>query len=241
MEGELDQSLSQTESTVFFWSANTTKSLIDLYNKYRSKVGCMKIKNFKAMWDVIEKELSNLLNTEISPKNYENPWKVFDRNYKKWIDNKNSTGHGRKLFEFSKEMDDIYGKKRSINPILSLGNEIHVSIGIIQNVADNTNKTEAPSSSSSENIVERHNRGEFVRKKALKKRKTVLEQMREDRLQYQEKRLAFLERAHKEAIKLLKEKNEIKMERNENLKQKNCLICKFFKKKNHEKYILFLI
>ncbi|KAF5292322.1 hypothetical protein FQA39_LY03356 [Lamprigera yunnana] len=209
MEAELDQSLSQTESTVFFWSANATKSLIDLYNKYRSKVGCMKMKNFKAMWDVIGKELSNLFNTEISPKNY----------------NKNSTGRGQKLFEFSKEMDDIYGEKRSINPILSLGNEIHVSIGIIQNVADNTDKTEAPSSLSSTNIVVRHNRGVFVGKKALKKRKTVLEQMREDRLQYQEKRLAFLERAHKEAMTLLKEKNETKRERNEILKQKNC-ICK---------------
>ncbi|KAF5274609.1 hypothetical protein FQA39_LY07221 [Lamprigera yunnana] len=172
MEGELDQSLSQTESTVFFWLANATKSLIDLYNKYRSKVGCMKTKNFKATWDVIGKELSNLLNTEISPKNCENRWKVLDRNYKKWIDNKNSTGRGRKLFEFSKEMDDIYGKKRSINPIPSLGNEIHVPVGIIQNVADNTLLKDISEVSSLE-------------RKLQKKRKTVLEQMRGDRLQYQ--------------------------------------------------------
>ncbi|KAF5279127.1 hypothetical protein FQA39_LY05805 [Lamprigera yunnana] len=204
MEGELDQSLSQTESTAFFWSANAMKSLIDLFNKYRSKVGCMKMKNFKAMWDVIGKELSNLLNTEISPKNCENRWKVLDRNYKKWIDNKNSTGRGRKLFEFSKEMDDIYGKKRSINPIQSLGNEIHVPIGIIQNVADNTDKTEAPH-------------------RALQTLLKDITEMREDRLQYQEKRLAFLERAHKEAMTLLKEKNEITRERNEILKQKNCI------------------
>ncbi|KAF5271735.1 hypothetical protein FQA39_LY08058 [Lamprigera yunnana] len=96
-------------------------------------------------------------------------------------------------------MDDIYGKKRSVNPILSLGNEIHVPIGIIQNVADNTDKTEA-----------------------LQTLLKDITEMREDRLQYQEKRLAVLERAHKEAMTLLKEKNEIKKERNEILKQKNC-------------------
>ncbi|KAF5304325.1 hypothetical protein FQA39_LY09704 [Lamprigera yunnana] len=171
MEGELDESLSQTENTVFFQSANATKSLIDFYNKYRSTVRYIKMKNFKAMWDVVGKELSNLLNTEISSKNCENRWKVLDSNYKKWIHNKNSTGRRQKLFEFSKEMDDIYGKKRSVNPILTLGNEIDVPVGIIQNVADNTDKTEAPSSSSSTNIVERLNRAEIVRKKALKKGK----------------------------------------------------------------------
>ncbi|KAF5285943.1 hypothetical protein FQA39_LY16494 [Lamprigera yunnana] len=134
------------------------------------------MKNFKAMWDVIGRQLSNLLSTEISPKNWENLWKVLNRNYKKWVDNKNSTGCSRKLFEFSKEMDDTYGKKRNVNPILTLGNKISVPVG----------------------------------------------QMREDLLQYQENRLSFLERAHKEAMMLLREENEIERERNEILKQKNC-------------------
>lgn len=83
----------------------------------------MKMKNFKAMWEVIAKEISNVLNTEISTKNVENRWKVLERNYKKFEDNQKSTGRGRKFFEFHKVMEEIYGKKKNITPKIIIGSE----------------------------------------------------------------------------------------------------------------------
>lgn len=38
-------------------------------------------------------------------------WGVIEKSYKKYIDDPNKTGKGRKHFEQAKEMDEFFGKK----------------------------------------------------------------------------------------------------------------------------------
>ncbi|KAL1489261.1 hypothetical protein ABEB36_014194 [Hypothenemus hampei] len=164
----------------------------------------MAIKIFKALWQVF------LIASEI--------WKVLERNYKKWIENKNSTGRGRKTFKFSDDLEEIYGKKKNvypIHPVMVLSTETQdVNLTSIDN-------QEISESTSEQRIVPQdENRGEVVRKKRLKKRKTILEVIRENRLNYQKEKLKILKSPQEEIVKLLSEKNEIAKERNEILQEK---------------------
>lgn len=202
----------------FFWTSNSTKILIDLFKKYRDKVGSMNMKNFKAMWDVISKEISNMLKMEISAKNAENRWKVLERNYKKYVDNQNSTGRGRKYFEFHMEMEDIYGKKRNIRPEILLGSEtVHVPTEEIV-----TDEISAETTINQETEKSKVINDKDLRKKNTKRKRTILQQIREDKVEYQEKRFNFLEKVHEDLLSILRERNKIEEERNEILKNKKC-------------------
>lgn len=97
--------------TDFKWSVNQTKELLDLYKLYKSKVGTLEIKTLKQMWMKIALELRKKQNIVVTDANCLNRWKVMERNYKKYIENENSTGRGRKYFEYIQEMEDILGKK----------------------------------------------------------------------------------------------------------------------------------
>lgn len=57
-----------------------------------------------------------ILKITVTPKNIENRWKVFDHNYKKYMDNKNATTRGRKKFEFVSQREEACGKKKNITP-----------------------------------------------------------------------------------------------------------------------------
>lgn len=208
--------------SVFFWTSNNTKILIDYYKEYKSKIGTMAIKNYKVMWEKIAHEMSNKLGNKILAKNCENRWKVLERNYKKYVENKNSTGRGRKIFEFSQEMDDIYEKKKNIHPILVLSTEmehepekenVDNNIEVIQ-VSSPMPSSQTPSLS----------KGENLRKTRTKTRKTILERIREDRLNYQRKRLELLEKANNQFLEIQAERNEILKKNNlieeEKLKQR---------------------
>lgn len=178
--------------------------LIDLYEKYRPQVGTMKIKNFKAMWEFISKDLSDTLNQSYSPTICENKWKVLERNYKKYVDNKTSTGRGRKYFEYAEEMERVLGKKKNCNPELLLGAEtIHVpnNMDNIENVENNENER-LPLAA---DIPEMEKRGKEIRRKNISRKKSVLEKIREDRKQYQEKRL----QQEEEKIKIMQKRNEL--------------------------------
>lgn len=63
------------------------------------------------MWEVIAGCINQKLKINVSASNCENKWRVFDREYKKYVDNKNKTGGGQKFFEFTDEMDEIFRKK----------------------------------------------------------------------------------------------------------------------------------
>ncbi|PSN50226.1 hypothetical protein C0J52_07797 [Blattella germanica] len=81
------------------------------------------------MWIIIADELTSAFNTKTTPQNCENRWKVLERNYKKYIDNKNSTGIGTKYFEFAEDMDNLFASKRSVNPEILLATEtIHTPV-----------------------------------------------------------------------------------------------------------------
>lgn len=73
------------------WSQNDSKMLIDLYAKYREKIGTFEIKNTKMLWQKIAEELQKL-NIHVTPNNCLNRWRVLERNYKKFVDNQNKTG-----------------------------------------------------------------------------------------------------------------------------------------------------
>lgn len=94
------------------WNVNNSKMLIDLYGKYKDKVGSLKIKNLKKMWEIISEEMSLIYEMKIHPNNCENRWRVLERNYKKYFENKNGTGRGKKYFEFSEEMDKLFAHKK---------------------------------------------------------------------------------------------------------------------------------
>ncbi|CAH1183030.1 unnamed protein product [Ceutorhynchus assimilis] len=93
------------------WTQNETKILIDLYGKLKNKVGTFQIKNIKMLWEKIANELAKL-HIIVTPNNCLNRWKVLERNFKKFVDNQNKTGRGRKYFEYEAEMSEIFGKKK---------------------------------------------------------------------------------------------------------------------------------
>ncbi|XP_050516629.1 uncharacterized protein LOC126891495 [Diabrotica virgifera virgifera] len=98
------------------WTTNQTKVLIYLYRKYKPKVGTLQIRNLKKLWELIANEINKNLLLNVSPSHSENKWRVLERGYKKFIDNQNKTGRGRKFFEFKDEIDSIFKKRGNVHP-----------------------------------------------------------------------------------------------------------------------------
>ncbi|XP_050505171.1 uncharacterized protein LOC126883571 [Diabrotica virgifera virgifera] len=103
------------EYTNVQWSSNATKILIDLYKKYRDSVGKLEMKSLKKMWQVIASKFISM-GLNYSALNCENRFKVLERNYKKFIDNQNKTGRGRRVFEYFEEMNELYEGKKNVFP-----------------------------------------------------------------------------------------------------------------------------
>ncbi|KAL1489202.1 hypothetical protein ABEB36_014135 [Hypothenemus hampei] len=216
-----------SSSAQYSWTTNGTKILIDLYQKYVKEVGKLKMKNFKSMWSQIAIEISTLLGTNITAKHCENRWKVLDRNYKKWLDNQSATGRGRKIFEFADEMNSVYGKKKNVHPTLLLETETINIPSEVEKENEELDMSDAALCTPSTSTLKRkmiEKAGEFVRKRNLKKRKTILEQMREDRLTYQKERMQLFHKSHEQMIDLLKEKNDLERQRIELEKERNELL-----------------
>lgn len=105
-----------------------TLTLIELFKKYKPKLGSFEVKNMKKMWELIARDLSNMFKVTISATKCENRWKVLQRNYKTVVDNNNKTGRGRKVFQYEEAFDEIYGRKTNIKPpILLSSSETFVS------------------------------------------------------------------------------------------------------------------
>ncbi|XP_031329710.1 uncharacterized protein LOC116160610 [Photinus pyralis] len=186
--------------------------LIDLYRKYKPKVGSIKIKTLKQMWKVIADELQQMLNVIVTPTSCENRWKVLDRNYKKYVDNNNATGRGRKHFEFAEDMQELFGGKKKVHPELILASTaVQVPEGVIEEKGEEKEEITEPAETEKRRI---RKNGSTIKVK----RKNVLEAIRYDRKNYQEARLAI----ETEKLSVLKERNKILEQRNKILSKCTC-------------------
>ncbi|KAL1492577.1 hypothetical protein ABEB36_010817 [Hypothenemus hampei] len=102
----------------FKWSHNSTLMFLDLYKEHRKQVGTLEMKNIKQLFEKISKELKYKLKQNITPSNCQNRWKHLERMYKKYVDNNNKIGRGRKSFEYAEVMGEILGKKKNIHPVI---------------------------------------------------------------------------------------------------------------------------
>ncbi|KAJ8934833.1 hypothetical protein NQ314_013181 [Rhamnusium bicolor] len=109
-----------------FFNREKTLKLLELYQKYKSKLGSFEVKFLKKLWELVARDISNEFRITIAANKCENCFKVLQRNYKKVVDNNNQTGRGRKVFEYEKEMDEIFEGRRNIHPVvlLSSNNEV---------------------------------------------------------------------------------------------------------------------
>lgn len=110
----------QNQEETFLNNRQRTLSLIELYKKYKPKVGSYEVKSMKKLWEIVATDISNQYKITISASKCENRWKTLERNYKKVVDNNNKTGRDRKFFEYEAEFDMIYGKKKNITPTILL-------------------------------------------------------------------------------------------------------------------------
>ncbi|KAL1493751.1 hypothetical protein ABEB36_009445 [Hypothenemus hampei] len=146
------------------------------------------------------------------------PIAVLDHNYKKFVDNQSGTGRGRKVFEFANEMIDLYEKKKTVHPTLLLdGQTINIPS---EEQAEKQNKE--PINQQQTNINKKES--ELVRKRNLKRKRTILEDIREDRLKYQKERLQLLRESHEKIVGLLQEKNNLEKERIDVERQRNDIL-----------------
>lgn len=120
------------------WTTNTTKMFIELYEKYKKKVGTMEIRTLDKLFSIIATELNAMGNTRFTASQCKNKWRVLERAYKKYIEDKNKTGRGRKFFEFSEEMDRVFQKKRNVNPLILLDAETITPPEKVRGLINNT-------------------------------------------------------------------------------------------------------
>ncbi|KAL1487981.1 hypothetical protein ABEB36_015361 [Hypothenemus hampei] len=187
------------------WTVNNTK--LDLYKKYKRQVGTMQVKSIRHMWLLIAEELSSLSNISLSQNQCENRWRVLERNYKRYIENQNSTGREKKYFEYAAEMEVILGRKKNIVPQILLETDTI-------NIPDTeTNSLSATASTS--NIPECSSTHENKTRKNIKKRLGTLEHMRLDRKTYFDRRIDI----EQEKLSELKKRNDILKEKNSILKE----------------------
>lgn len=235
-----------TNSNYSTWTKKASKALIHTYKKFRSKVGSYEMRNLKKMWEVISRYLSEQFQLHYTPTNCENRWRVLERNYKKYIDNNNKTGRGRKHFEFADEMDDIFSKKRNINPEILLSSKDMIknntavesvpstSIANESEEKDYINTTEQTASTENSNKLNMTGttRSQINSKKrrVIKSRANVLEEIRNDRLIYQSQLLRLQEKRYQEKTDIEKEKLNETRRKNDLFERRNQLLEEILKK-----------
>ncbi|KAJ8927703.1 hypothetical protein NQ314_019800 [Rhamnusium bicolor] len=166
------------QKSEFKWNVHQTKRLLDLFEVYKRKIGTLAVRTQKQMWHIIAETLKEELNINVTAENCHNRWRVLERNYKKYVDNETSTGRGRKFFEYTEEMELIFGGKKTVHPELLLCNEQMVDnldcdvVELTPNSADNLENTEVEKpvvEANKENSQVK--RSSNVKKRTIKKRK----------------------------------------------------------------------
>lgn len=228
------------------WSNNDTKILIGLYKSYRNKVGSFELRNMKKLWERIAHEMNKKFNVTVTPSNCENRWRVVERNYKKYIDNNNKTGKGRKQFEYADEMDAIFQKRRNVYPELLLSSntvdrdfdrtqvDSNATIAETQpqnqpgtpNASNNNSSSSNNDSSSSSrpNISDLANVSSSRKEKQKKFRSDILEDIRKDRVKYYQERLKLQKEQFERKMKLEEEKLKERRRKNDLIEQRNELL-----------------
>ncbi|KAI4467729.1 myb/sant-like dna-binding domain [Holotrichia oblita] len=148
----LNTELQEKENSDYvMWSHKSSLLLIDLYKQHKSRVGTLEIRNMKKLWEIVSEEINIKLKWNTTPANVENRWRVLERNFKKYMDNKNKTGRGRKNFEYAQHMEEIFQTKRNINPEILLSSDtVQKPVAeLIQNVPEESCSEAIPSSSKS--------------------------------------------------------------------------------------------
>ncbi|KAK9737697.1 Myb/SANT-like DNA-binding domain [Popillia japonica] len=186
----------------------STLSLIEAYKDNRNDVGTFKIRNMKRLWEVIAEQLNKSLHTNITPNNAENRWRVLERNYKKCIDNNKQTGRGRKQFEYTKQLEEIFQGKKNVEPEILLS----ASTGAEPPVEElNIDK---PTCSYSE-----PKKLPIPISKRKRIRSTTYDEARKENQKYKKDSLEFKKLYFEEKIELQKRKLKLMEERNDLLRQ----------------------
>ncbi|CAH1099821.1 unnamed protein product [Psylliodes chrysocephalus] len=195
--------------TIAIWTHNQTLKLIDLYKLYRKKVGTLELRTLKKMWEAICSDMNGIFKSNFLPSHCENKWRVIERNYKKYIDSTKQTGGGRKVFEYFKEMDEIFGKKSNIRPELLLSSNT-ISHQDKENNLPPTENSETPAAENAKHKIEPITSPKHPKRRRtiIQEKKSVLEVMRMDKKEYYGKILDL----EKEKLAFKKEKLQKKLD-----------------------------
>ncbi|KAL1487751.1 hypothetical protein ABEB36_015586 [Hypothenemus hampei] len=159
--------ISQEKDCAVNWTSNHTKVLLDVYKKYRPK-----------LWEVMAIEINDILKTNYNSGHVENRWRVVERSYKKFVDNQNKTGRGRKYFEYQEEMDNIFKGKKNIKP------DVLLSTDTVDHLVEETEPSQSSSS-----VAQTPRKTLPLKRKHPLNRNLVIEQTRKDRKEYNRKRI----------------------------------------------------
>ncbi|CAH1984870.1 unnamed protein product [Acanthoscelides obtectus] len=126
------------------------------------------------MWHTTSEHMKRKYNVKYTPQNFENCWRVLERNYKRYVENNSSTGRGRKYFEFELNPEILLTTSGEIRP--NNENEAH-DMELIEN-------QETPTKALGISAAK------VKQQKVIKyKKENILKQIQLDRKQYQEERL----------------------------------------------------
>ncbi|KAJ8933953.1 hypothetical protein NQ314_013668 [Rhamnusium bicolor] len=186
-----------TSSDYVSWTSNQTKVLIDLYKKYRTKVGTLQIRNLKKLWEPIVK-----INGVSSIEAIKNMSTIRT----KLEEEKNISNLLKRWMLFLR-------RKNYIHPEILLSNESEDHLPEVHNI------TEVETPETTQVVTETPKRS---RCSAVLNRNKILENMRKDRVEYQKQRLQIEQEKleiQKQKLEQIKKRNKLIEERNDLLKR----------------------
>lgn len=200
----------------------------------------------KKLWEIVAHEVNRQHNKNVTASHCENRWRVIERNYKKYIDDNNKTGRARKIFEYSTEMDEIFGGKRNVNPeILLSSSSIHYEASREQEAESTQNSTavteDTMDSTRTKNVYTPKTEPKPSLRRARKRilnKNMILEQIRADKKEFHsnlikvhQEKLEFLKSKHEDYKKIQENKMDEIRKQNELLETKNQILDKYLKLK----------
>ena len=103
----------------FTWPAALVKCFISVYDTHKWKFSSVDFKA-KRVWEAISEELktSGLPGSgQVDWKICSNKWKSLTSAFHKTVDHNATTGRERKHCPFEKELSEVYGYRRNVNPV----------------------------------------------------------------------------------------------------------------------------
>jgi hypothetical protein len=165
------------------------------------------------LWEIIAIELNGILKASFTASHCENKWRVLDRGYKKYCDNKNKTGRGRKYFEFAEEMDRVFQKKRNVHPEVLLATDTLAPVEEVEAILSTSISAQSSSLPPKDCEPTPSTSRKHKVKSTILNRNKIIEEMRQDRNEY-----------YKARVKIEQEKLEIEKQKVQEMKTRNELI-----------------